>query len=386
MTDRDRPGRLPSDEDRLRALLEDSVADVRPAPALDHIRSRTKVTPMRRTRPWLLVAAGAVAATAATITVVSLADPRSPEAGPGPAATTTATPSDGPSDTPVDPTPTPAPSDSSSPSGAGTVTAPPSEAPAAEPGDTVAVPVYFVGDTPTGPRLYREFVHSPAGADATSRLSTALDAAVSGTATDPDFRSDWPDGVAVTGVELPGSGDGVPAVLVTLGADSADASLAERPADLTEDDARIAVQQLVYTAQAVVQQRLPVAFEGDDGAPLDTLLGVDVSGGAEEAPAAEVQAPVWVTSPQDGDQVRRTFTVEGRGAFFEANVSWQLLRPDGSVARDGFATAEECCTLAPYSFEVTAPPGDYVLRVYDADVSGGEGPGEQEDTKRVTVR
>ena len=43
-------------------------------------------------------------------------------------------------------------------------------------------------------------------------------------------------------------------------------------------------------------------------------------------------------------------------------------------------------TLSPYSFEVEADPGEYLLRVYDADMSGGEGPGEQEDTKRIVVR
>lgn len=92
-------------------------------------------------------------------------------------------------------------------------------------------------------------------------------------------------------------------------------------------------------------------------------------------------------TPQDGDIVHRTFTVEGRGAFFEANVNWQLLGTDaGNVVKEGFATAQECCTLSTYSFTVTAPPGDYVLRVYDADVSGGEGAGEQQDTKRITVR
>ena len=104
-----------------------------------------------------------------------------------------------------------------------------------------------------------------------------------------------------------------------------------------------------------------------------------------EAPAIDVQAPVWVATPQDGEQVGRTFTVEGRGAFFEANVSWQLLR-EGEVVADGFATAEECCILSPYSFRVAAEPGEYVLRVYAADVSGGEGLGEQQDTKRIIVQ
>ena len=56
------------------------------------------------------------------------------------------------------------------------------------------------------------------------------------------------------------------------------------------------------------------------------------------------------------------------------------------MVKEGFATAQECCTLSPYSFVVLADPGQYVLRVYAADVSDGEGPGEQEDTKRITVR
>ena len=362
-------------EARLHALFEDAVADVRPAPALDRIRSRTKVTPMTRTRPWLLVTAGAVAATAATITVVSLADGSSPGAdpGPGPAATSTEEPSDGPSDEP-DPSPTPEPS------------ATPSRTEDPEPGgNPVALPVYFVGDTPTGPRLFREFRPAPAGTvdEASARLLAALQLAVSeGSSEDPDYRSGWPAGFSVAGAGGAGDSGGDAVVQVALDAGT---DLATRPAGMSEPEARLALQQLVHTAQAVLQQRQPVRFTEADGTALTRLLGVDVRGQVQEAPAMEVQAPVWVISPQQGEEVGRTFTVEGRGAFFEANVSWQLLR-DGAVVKDGFATAQECCTLSPYSFEVTAEPGEYVLRVYDADMSGGEGPGEQEDTKAVTVR
>jgi hypothetical protein len=57
------------------------------------------------------------------------------------------------------------------------------------------------------------------------------------------------------------------------------------------------------------------------------------------------------------------------------------------VVKQGFTTAEECCTLSPYSFEVTAPPGSYTLVVHDEDASGGaEGAGQVEDTKRIVVR
>ena len=62
------------------------------------------------------------------------------------------------------------------------------------------------------------------------------------------------------------------------------------------------------------------------------------------------------------------------------------VRDGDRVVDEGFTTAKECCTLSPYSFEVDAPAGDYVLRVYDADMSGGEGNGEAEDTKRITIR
>ena len=367
-------------EARLRALLEDAVADVRPAPALDRIRSRTKVTPMRRTRPWLLATAGAVAATAATITVVSLADgsPLRADPGPGPAATSTEEPSDGPSGEP-DPSPTPEPS--ATPSATDD-----SEDP--EPGgDPVALPVYFVGDTPTGPRLFREFRPAPpdTAREQGAELAAALQLAVAGEAADPDYRSDWPaaaDGAHTISADNEAGASGSGSVLIRLG-DASD--VAARPPGMSKDAARLAVQQLVHTAQAVVQERRAVAFTDGTGKPLTSLLGLDVPPLVEAAPAMEVQAPVWVISPQQGEEVDRTFTVEGRGAFFEANVSWQLLR-DGAVVKDGFATAQECCTLSPYSFEVTAEPGEYVLRVYDADMSDGEGPGEQEDTKVVTVR
>ena len=55
----------------------------------------------------------------------------------------------------------------------------------------------------------------------------------------------------------------------------------------------------------------------------------------------------------------------------------------GHVKRISAAGRSLCA--ASRSFEVTAQPGDYVLRVYDADMSGGEGNGEAEDTKEITV-
>ncbi len=380
MTDPDR-----DTDRRLRALLEDAVADVQPAPALDRIRSRTKVTPMRHTRPWVLVAAGAVAATAATVSVVALADGGSSTAdlGPGPAATSTA---DTTGSATAEPTGTALPSASPSEDATPTPTESSDPSASADPKpdpDAAALPVYFVGDTPSGPRLFREF-HEVAAEDESVLLETALRTALEGASLDADYATGWPGAGEPGGPTIlsarfgPLVPDGGP--VISIGLNTAPGVCRCDPAM-----ANVAVQQLVYTAQAVVQERAAVLFTGRNGQPLDVLLGVDVSPHAEAAPAMEVQAPVWVITPQDGQRVGRTFTVEGRGAFFEANVSWELLRR-GAVVEKGFATAQECCTLSPYSFEVTAAPGDYLLRVYGADVSGGEGAGEQEDTKRITVR
>ena len=109
-----------------------------------------------------------------------------------------------------------------------------------------------------------------------------------------------------------------------------------------------------------------------------------VSRGVGNEAEMQVQAPVWIIDPQEGATVGSTFTVDGRGAFFEANVSWQLLQGD-RVVKHGFTTAAQGMTLSPYSFTVRdVPSGDYTIRVYDADMSG-EGHAEQQDTKDLTV-
>ena len=49
----------------------------------------------------------------------------------------------------------------------------------------------------------------------------------------------------------------------------------------------------------------------------------------------------------------------GIGAFFEANVVWELRQGD-QVVESGFTTAEQCCTMAPYSFPLPDVPADCV--------------------------
>jgi hypothetical protein len=301
------------------------------------------------------------------VTVLTDDDP-TPTAGP--ATSASATPTDSPAADPTDePTDDP------------TVDSSPSEPPAAE---TSIQPVYYVGDTPAGTRLYREFRVLPAHHEAGPEIQESIGQAVGGTPLDPDYRSDWPAGTTVNSVSVAGTGD-QDVITVDL---SNPAGLHDRPAGMSQEDAEMAIQQLIYTAQGVIQARQPVQLLLD-GQHTDTVLGVPASEPLAEGDATRVQASVWIIDPQEnspeGNPVGTTFVVDGVGSFFEANVSWQLLQ-DGDVVKEGHATSEEGMTRSWYRFKVTAEPGDYVLRVYDADMSGGEGNGEAEDTKNITVQ
>jgi hypothetical protein len=331
---------------------------------------------MTTSRPWFLVAAGAVAATVATVTVVSLAGddgPRGTTAPAGPATSSSA-----------EPTASPSPDETGTPPEDGTdgtsveETPDTTRSPDPEPQvSTGTVPVYYLTDTPAGPRLVREFHRRPVEGERT--VEAAVEEALSVAPLDPDYYSPW----AGRGVSVGSAAEEGGTLTVDLAAQTPPRS---RPADLGPEQAAVAVEQLIYTAQAALGQGNDVPVQLTFGGnPVDQLLGVPVAEGLAAGDPLQVQAPVWVTSPQDGDRVGRRFTVEGRGAFFEATVSWQLLS-GGSVVDEGFTTARECCTLSPFRFTVAGvAPGDYVLRVYAADQSGGEGGAEQEDTKRISV-
>jgi hypothetical protein len=361
------------DDERLRRLLDRAVSDIEPREGLDSIHARTKVSPMSPKRPWLYAAAGAVAATAVTVAAISLAGSDAPQVGDGADVAAATSPDSAPASGPAS-TPAPAPPASEPPSNQGTSPAPVSDE---------AVPVYYVGETTRGPRLFREFhrLEVP-GAD---QLTPALREALSTAPDDPDYRTDWPQGTTLANVSVDGSGEDA-TIDIALANDDLD--LAERPSGMSAAEARMAVQQLIYTAQAALQSRAPVEFylaDGDDLRPADRLLGVPVSGPTRQGDPVEVLAQVWIIDPGEGAEVGSTFEVSGLAAAFEANVQWELMKGEQQIRR-GFTTAEECCTMAPYSFKVrNVPAGEYTVVVHDSDASGGEGPGPWVDTKTVTV-
>jgi hypothetical protein len=234
------------------------------------------------------------------------------------------------------------------------------------------VPVYYVGDTSRGPRLYREFHVG----DGRPRLQQALTDAVTTSASDPDYRSPWPAGTTASGRLRNG-------VLVIDLRNSAGTDLHGPVPGTTPATASLALQQVVYTADAATQTTAPVRFLLD-GARTDTVLGRPAFRPVPRASADKTLAQVWVIAPTNGQRVTSPFRVTGVASAFEATLQWELMQGT-TVVRHGVTTAQQCCTMAPYAFSVHAPPGTYTLVVHDTDASGGEGFAPWQDTKAVTV-
>ena len=157
-------------------------------------------------------------------------------------------------------------------------------------GDQVTVPVYFTGDTPQGTRLYREFRR----VDAADPLGEALDLAASGDALDPDYGTVLPSGTFDTSgtaeVPLP------------------DDSWTRIPEGMAEGDAILAIQQLVYTAQGVLQSRDPITFTDSSGAATQ-IFNIASEDGFRAADPLRTLALVSITSPEQGATVGDTFTL-----------------------------------------------------------------------------
>ena len=333
-------------EPTLRELLTEVADAVEPGDRLADIRARTRPS---RSRLWV-VPAGAGLVAASVVGAVALSGgPADRVAEPGPGSGTSST-----SPSPTDPE----------------TTNPTPDEPSATETATPALPlrataVYYVGDTPDGLRLYREFRRVPA--------SDPLTAAVVGLAQapqDPDYSSPWPSD-AIAQVSFDGVGaDGVLQVSLR------DASLRGRPAGMTETEAGLAVEQVVRTLQAAVQARAAVQFRLD-GNPVDQVLGVPASEPLAQGRDLGVLARVSISTPSEGQVVDNDgpLVVSGAGNSYEGNIVTELQALDGTVVVVPTPTIAGWQEDRLFPFEVTldlsdVPPGEYVVRSQTDDPSG----------------
>lgn len=348
-----------SARDDLSRLFHEAVDHVEPRPGLDAIRTRVSEEAAMSPRLKILAplaAAAAVATIAGGFLLTSGGDPNgNPDLPPATSPTGTAEPSPTPSASPTETEPSV---------------------------ERVAAAVYYVGDTPHGPRLYREFVRVPAD----DRLEAAVDFAIGGGMSDPDYRTLWPRTTGDVQVSLDGVGDDG-----TITVDLPDTDAHDRPSSMTEREAQLAIQQVIYTAQGAVGGRIPVQFLMN-GNHTDTVLGVPTSEPLANDNPVETLSLVNISSPGEGDVVTGdSLEVSGVANSFEANVPMRILQ-GGKVAWQGFTTAEGCCEEKLFPFSTTVDvsalaPGEYVLEASTDDPSGGaEGNGPFVDTKRIVIR
>ena len=309
-------------EDRLRGALTREAAGFHPDDRLGDIRAAASPTSARR-RSWLppIAAAAAVAVLAAGAWIALR-----PASAPAPVPATPSTTN------PVSPLPSTPPVASATGTGSATATNAPALTVA------VALPVYYVappGSADGHYALVRVFVPGrlPVGATAAQKADAALAAAVAAPATNPNrFVVAWPAGTTARYVALP-----APEVGVSLSGPGV--------TGLPEEAQRIAVQALVWTVTAAVQQAgAPVPVTVASGGTIFESVGTNVfKRPGDERVFTEV-APIWVDSPYAGQALPggKAVVVTGQACVFEANLTWEL-RQGGSVVKRGNTTASSGC-------------------------------------------
>ncbi|KRB77357.1 hypothetical protein ASE01_11585 [Nocardioides sp. Root190] len=301
-------------DDDLRWLLSDAVADVDPGDGLGAIRRRTAQVPRRTPRRWPLLVLGAGTATAAVIGAVALVGSLGRPGG-----------EDGPADQP------------------------------AERLDAVAT--YFLGTTPEGDRLYREFQSVPHTGDGTARALSALRRLETDAGPDdPDYRTAWPDGAFLA---LDATAEAI-TVRISEGAAADPAAVAVE-----------SIQQVVYTAQAAVGRVVPVTVETAGG-----TVRTDV------VRDGDVLTPVNISDPAEGHTVDDLLTVRGtvRPPTGLDSLPWTLVA-DGEVALSGEAP------VTGGTWEQTTDITDLAPGTYTLVVSLLVGPDDPAvDTRTLTVR
>lgn len=348
-------------------LISEAADSVEPGEGLTAIRSRTrssKEPTMSTSRTWLAGVAGAAVGTAAVITAVAVishgnGDSSTPAAGGG--STTS-------------PTQSSQPTQSTQPTQSGTDTP---TTPSATGGPIeAAVPVYFAGDGPKGTVLYREF-EPGTGADP---VAQAASAAVSGTPLDPDYRSLWPQGTQATA-----SYDGD-----TITVDLSGPSVHDLPSGMSQQDAALAVQQVVYSVQGAAQARAGVQFL-IGGQHTDAVLGEPASEPLTNAPVLKTLSQMSISEPSEGQSVTGTLTASGVNNSFEATVAWEIQDGSGKVVLHGAGIADGYGDhLYPWKLDPIdvsgLAPGTYTFVARNDDPSGGEGKGPDSDSRTFVVQ
>jgi hypothetical protein len=257
----------------------------------------------------------------------------------------------------------------------------PNPSPAATGATTqVALPAYFVGPrSGTGDRfdLYREFVQTavPVGATPAQKAKAAVTVAMN--------AQPFSD---VEHYLQPWSGTSVKDLTVTPRLITITLS---GPGAKGTEQAKLAVQALVWTAQAAIGQgTIPVKFAVADGSK--RLFDAYPTATTYNRPKELYQdlAPIWITAPER-DQVFPAGTpvvAKGESCAFEGTTQWQLKKGGATIKSDFTTASSGCPDRGTWEVKLGAlAAGDYTFRMYELGSADGQGV-VAETSKPFTVR
>ncbi|TDD22415.1 hypothetical protein E1218_19370 [Kribbella turkmenica] len=365
-------------DDLMRRALAEEADRVEPADALPEIRARVRGRRRPPTRrPWILTAGAAAIGTAAAIGAFTVLDDNAKNAGDdqvagGPDTTTSVTgaPLSSAPATATEPSAAPTAPAATSP---GATLAPPERGKPEQVVKSAVVPVYWlgnrVGTNRAGEvRLYRTWakVQGRPATEAVQILTTKEPG-------DPDYYSVWRGARLNSVTRSPG--------LITV-------DFKQLPqARLDAAEATVAVQQLVYTVQGALSadtERVQITEQGRTGTKL--FGQIDSSSPLARAKSNDVQALIWITSPEEGTSVPTPVKVTGYGSAFEAHLNWRILDvKTGHVVAEGPTRTAEAYKFTPFAFVVDKlPPGYYTVEVFES--SARDGRATSTDSKSFMVR
>ena len=230
-----------------------------------------------------------------------------------------------------------------------------------------ALPVYYVGSYLVGEtepgepldRLYREF-HPTRTVDRPAVwVKKAVLDMLDTYADDPEYTGIWPVQSDVLDVE----------VRAARGLVVVDMSGIEGPGEpALEDEAAMALQQLVHTATAAASlDGAPITkvVVKSQGERITHLWGADADQPLSRDPY--VRSPIWIHAPTQGDRVDGDVVVTGTAQFYENHGQWSLYDRDRVEIDSGVTSTDGSAGLyRPYTIALdTLPVGRYTIKVYD---------------------
>jgi hypothetical protein len=264
---------------------------------------------------------------------------------------------------------TPTPTPTSNPSSTSTPTPTPTLMPSRPTSAPRVLAQYWVADTARGFRLYREFVRLEITPDP---ITAALRALVSSQPKDADYTNLWSAATKINRVKVSGN---TATVDLTLG-----------KLNVGSEAEALAIAQLVWTATAADPSVTKISLTVG-GKKVESIAGhVDATKPFTRAPTYAVLAPVWITSPTEGEQKNAEgFTLRGMASTFEANVAWKVYL-DGKLLKQGSTLAAEAAPAwKSWSAVISGlSPGRYLFAAME--YSAKDGSLVAKDTKNVTLK